>query len=262
MSVKSRYEGDIIVKKRTILVVLPVWLLLLVGLVLAVDQPANVTPDEAIHRLVDGNLRFLQGKSVHPNNSSARVVETGASGQHPFAAVLSCSDSRVPLEILFDQGIGDIFVIRVAGNICGVNEMGSIEYAVEHVGTPLFLVLGHTECGAVKAAATNADTHGNIKLLVDQIGPAVSKAQSEHPDLHGIGLVPAVTEANVWHSIEELFKHSLTTRQYVQSGKLKVIAAVYDVKSGQIRWLGEHPLQSKLLSGSHKQQPDAMKTDR
>jgi carbonic anhydrase len=158
------------------------------------------------------------------------------------------------LEIVFDQGIGDIFVVRVAGNVCGVNEMGSIEYAVEHVGTPVVLVLGHTECGAVKAAASNAETHGNIKLLIDKIGPAVSKAQSEHPDLHGIALVPAATEANVWNSIEQLFKHSPTTRHYVQSGKLKVIAAVYDVKSGRVRWLGEHPQQSKLLGGSDKGQ--------
>jgi carbonic anhydrase len=238
-------------KKRTILVVLPVWLLL-VGLVLAADHPVKVTPDEAIHRLADGNLRFAQGKSVHPNSSSARVVETGTSGQHPFAAILSCSDSRVPLEILFDQGVGDIFAVRVAGNVCGVNEMGSIEYAVEHLGTPLFVVLGHTECGAVKAAASKAETHGNIKLLIDKIEPAVSKAQSEHPDLHGIALVPAATEANVWHSIEMLFRNSPTTRHYVQSGKLKVVAAIYDVKGGQVRWLGEHPQQSKLLSGSRQ----------
>ena len=166
-------------KKRTILVALPVWLLLVgllsVGLA-AADHPVNVTPDEAIHRLVEGNLRFSQGKSVHPNAGSAGVVETATNGQHPFAAILSCSDSRVPLEILFDQGIGDIFAVRVAGNVCGVDEMGSIEYAVEHVGTPLFLVLGHTECGAVKAAASKAETHGNIKLLVDKVGPAVARA--------------------------------------------------------------------------------------
>ena len=140
--------------------------------------------------------------------------------------------------------------------------MGSIEYAVEHVGTPVVLVLGHTECGAVKAAASKAKTHGNIKLLIDKIGPAVSKAQSEHPDLHGIALAPAVTEANVWHSIEELFAHSPATRHYVQSGKLKVIAAVYDVKSGQVRWLGEHPRQSKLLSGSREEQRGGLKTYR
>jgi carbonic anhydrase len=238
-------------KKLATFVVLPIGLLL-AGLVLAAEQPANVTPDEAIHRLVDGNSRFSQEKSVHPNNSSARVVETGTKGQHPFAAILSCSDSRVPLEIVFDQGIGDIFVVRVAGNVCGVSEMGSIEYAVEHVGTPLVVVLGHTECGAVKAAATKAETHGNIKLLVDKIAPAVAKAQSQHPNLHGIELAPAVTELNVWQSIEGLFHHSAVTREYVQAGKLKVVAAIYDVKTGRVRWLGEHPRQSRLLGGDHQ----------
>jgi carbonic anhydrase len=238
-------------KKLAAYVVLPIGLLL-AGLVLAAETPATVTPDEATHRLEAGNLRFTQGKSAHPNSSSARVAETGTKGQHPFAAVLSCSDSRVPLEIVFDQGIGDIFVIRVAGNVCGVDEMGSIEYAVEHVGTPVVLVLGHTECGAVKAAATKAETHGNIKLLVDKIAPAVAKAQSQHPNLHGIDLAPAATEANVWQSIEGLFHHSPVTREYVRSGKLKVIAAIYDVKSGRVRWLGEHPQQSRLVAEKHK----------
>jgi carbonic anhydrase len=241
-------------KKRIVLSALSIWMVLM-GLTLAADHPTNVTSDEAFRRLVDGNSRFLQGKSVHPNGGSARVVETGTKGQHPFVSFLSCSDSRVPLEILFDQGIGDIFVVRVAGNVCGTSEMGSIEYAVEHVGTPLLVVLGHTECGAVKAAVTEAEAHDHIKFLVNMIAPAVSKARAEHPDLHGIELAPVATEANVWQSIEELFKHSPATRHRVQSGKLKVIAAIYDVKSGQIRWLGKHPQQGQLLAGSHESQP-------
>ena len=118
---------------------------------------------------------------------------------------------------------------------------------MDHVGTPLLVVLGHSECGTVKAAVTGADLHGSIAPLVGRIAPAMAKAQADHPTLHGIELAPAATEANVWHSIEELLTKSATTRNRVKSGKLKVIGAICDVKTGQVRWLGEHPRQSTLL---------------
>ena len=233
--------------KHTVFAALMAWLLAIGGLLRAADAPANIAPDEAVQRLTQGHARFLAGKSTHPNADSARRQRTAAEGQHPFATILSCSDSRVPLEVLFDQGIGDIFVIRVAGNVCGVDEMGSIEYGVDHVGTPLLVVLGHSQCGAVTAAVTGAELPGSIKPLVERIAPAVAKAQAEHPDLHGKELVPAATEANVWHSIEELLTKSPLTRHCMKSGKLKVIGAIYDVKSGNLNWLGEHPRQSELL---------------
>jgi carbonic anhydrase len=128
--------------------------------------------------------------------------------------------------------------------------MGSIEYGVDHVGTPLLIVLGHTECGAVKAAANSAELHGSVAPLVARIAPAVAQAQAQHPDLHGIALVPAATEANVWQSVEELLTKSPVTRDRVQSGKLKAVGAIYDVKTGQVRWLGEHPRQSALLKAT------------
>ncbi len=216
-------------------------------LALAAETATKITPDEVLRRLTEGNARFVAGKSTHPNGDAARHVQTAAEGQHPLATILSCSDSRVPLELVFDQGIGDIFVVRVAGNVCGVDEMGSIEYGVDHVGTPLLVVLGHTECGAVKAAVTAAELHGSIAPLVARIGPAVAKAQAGHPDLHGIDLAPAATEANVWNSIEELLTKSAITRSLVISGKVKVLGAIYDVKTGEVRWLGEHPRQSILI---------------
>ena len=125
--------------------------------------------------------------------------------------------------------------------------MGSIEYGVEHVGTPLLVILGHTQCGAVTAAVTDAHVHGNIGPLVARIAPAVAQAKAAHPDLHGKELLPAATEANVWNSIEELFAKSEITRHCIESGRLKIVGAIYDVKSGQVEWLGEHPRQSELL---------------
>ena len=227
--------------------VLAICALAIRGLAVTDEAAPAVTPDQAIERLTAGNVRYVEGRPVHPNQSDARREQTAAQGQHPYSTILSCSDSRVPLEVLFDQGIGDIFVVRVAGNVCGVDEMGSIEYGVDHVGTPLLVILGHTECGAVTAAVTDAHVHGSIKPLVDRIAPAVARAKAAHPDLHGKELVPSATEANVWNSIEELFAHSEITRHCVESGKLKIVGAIYDVKSGKVRWLGEHPRQSELL---------------
>jgi carbonic anhydrase len=239
-------EEESAMRKSRGFVVLAIWMTAMHGLALAKDQP-TVRPDEAIRRLEEGNSRYSQNRSTHPNSDVARRTQTATDGQHPFATVLACSDSRVPLEIIFDQGIGDVFAIRVAGNVCGVDEMGSVEYGVDHLGTPLLVILGHSQCGAVTAAATGAELHGNVKPLVAKIAPAVSRAQKDHPDLHGKELVPAATETNVWEAIEGLFKGSAITRGCVQSGKLKVVGAIYDVKSGQVKWLGEHPRQKQLL---------------
>jgi carbonic anhydrase len=230
----------VLVQKVTISPGLTIALLALSGIALAAPA-AKVTPDEAIHCLQEGNLRFSQGTSLHPNSDSARRTDTAIAGQHPSATILSCSDSRVPLEIVFDQGIGDVFAVRVAGNVCGVDETGTIEYGVGHLGTPLLIVLGHTQCGAVTAAATGGELHGSIKSVVGRIIPAVLKAQTAHPDLHGRDLVPAATEANVWQSIDDLTQNSPLIRQKVQSGELKVIGAIYDVRSGQVKWLGKRP---------------------
>ena len=205
---------------------------------------------EALERLQAGNARFVAGKSIHPHIDAARMVETVEKGQHPFATVITCSDSRVPVELLFDQGIGDVFVIRVAGNVCDVDEIGSIEYGVDHLATPLMVVLGHTHCGAVTAVVTNAELHGSIPPLVDNIKPAVEAARKEHPDLHGKDLVPYAVKANVWQAIDDLFKGSPATRKLVESGSLKVIGAIYDLANGKVEWLGEHPEQTRLLSYS------------
>jgi carbonic anhydrase len=222
--------------------------LVLPAIALGAGEAAQVASGAAMRLLQEGNLRYVAGKSIHPNTNPARREATVKDGQHPIASILSCSDSRVPVETVFDQGIGDIFVIRVAGNVCNVDEAGSIEYGAEHLGTPLLIVLGHTQCGAVTAVATNAELHGNIVPLVAGIRPAVAKAQKEHPDLHGNDLVPAAIEANVWQAIDDLFKNSPIVRTRVKEGKLKVIGAEYDLETGKIRWLGEHPQINRLMN--------------
>ncbi len=203
---------------------------------------------DPLERLQDGNERFYTNHAQHPHESAARRHDTTVHGQHPFATVLACSDSRVPVEILLDQGIGDVFTIRVAGNVVATDETGSIEYAVEHLGIPLVVVLGHRDCGAVTAVVKHAHELGSIPGLVAHIEPAVKVVEREHPELTGADLVAAAVEQNVWHSIEDLFKHSEAVRERVRAGKARLIGAVYDIDTARIHWLGEHPRQAEWLA--------------
>jgi carbonic anhydrase len=209
------------------------------------------TASEVIALLSKGNARFAAGKPDYSHEGAARRAET-AQGQHPIATIISCSDSRVPPEILFDEGIGDLFIVRVIGNIGSVDETGSAEYGVEHLGTPLLVVLGHTKCGAVTAAVTHAEVHGSIPPLLSHINPSVRTARHEHPELKGDQLIDEAIKTNVFHSIQELFTRSRIIRERIHSGKLKVVGAVYDISSGTVNWLGEHPKQSLLLPKAGK----------
>ena len=202
------------------------------------------SPHDAIAMLKAGNKRFVEGMSEHPHTDSARLIQAGKEnqGDHAYATVITCSDSRVPVEYIFDAGVMDIFVIRVAGNVCDVDEIGSIEYGLAHVHTPVLVVLGHTQCGAV-TAVTHA-LHGkghtlerNIPPLVDNIEPAVRRAMNNHPDLHGEEIIRHAIEENVWQGIEDLFMNSPSTRDLVNSGAVKVVGAIYDVSTGKIDWL-------------------------
>lgn len=208
-------------------------------------------PDEVLALLTKGNARFAEGAPEYPHEGAARRAEVVA-GQHPLATVISCSDSRVPPEILFDEGIGDLFIVRVIGNIGGMDETGSAEYGIEHLGTPLLVVLGHSKCGAVTAAVTHAEVHGSIPPVLAHIKPAVWTARHEHPKLKGAELVPAAIETNVFHSIAELFNRSAIIREHVKTGKLKVVGALYNIESGRVQWLGMHPQQASLLKHSEK----------
>ena len=202
------------------------------------------SPDKVLAMLKAGNQRFSTGKATHPHATAARLAQAGKEdqGDHAYATVITCSDSRVPVEILFDAGVMDIFVIRVAGNVCDTDEIGSIEYGLAHVRTPVLVVLGHTQCGAVTAVTHSLHGQGhklerNIPPLVDNIVPAVKKAMAAHEHVHGDAIIPYAIEENVWQGIQDLFMKSPASRNLVKAGKAKVVGAIYDVSTGKIKWL-------------------------
>jgi carbonic anhydrase len=205
------------------------------------EKPA---PDQALKMLQEGNDRFFSGKSQHPNMDKDRLIQAGKENQadHAYATVISCSDSRVPVETIFDAGVMDIFVIRVAGNVCDTDEVGSIEYGLAHLKTPVMVVLGHTQCGAVTAVTHAVQGKGhalerNIPPLVDNIEPAVLRAMEIYPHAQGDEIIPLAIEENVWIGIRDLFMKSPAVRDLVKNGTVKVVGAVYDVGTGKIHWL-------------------------
>jgi carbonic anhydrase len=196
--------------------------------------------DDVLRKLLDGNRRFVAGKDTAAQKQrSPELRKAIAGGQNPFAVIVTCADSRVAPELLFDQGLGDLFVIRVAGNVisgAGPVVKGSIEYAVAELGVPLILVLGHSKCGAVKAALAHCDAHdklpGSIKELVNLIKPVVARIK----DMKGDRLKNAI-RANVTQGVEKLksLQPILATR--LKKGRLKVVGATYDLLSGKVTLL-------------------------
>ena len=201
------------------------------------ETKAGPTADQAIQSLKDGNARFVAGKARHPDQSLARVKELSG-GQTPFATILGCSDSRVPPELLFDQGFGDLFIVRVAGNVADPIDLGSVEYAAEHLGVPAIVVLGHHKCGAVKAAAEAAEkgvaVPGNIGAIVSEIAPAVDAARKA-PGKEG--LVNDAVHLNAKRTAAALVERSPIVKELVEHGRLKIVTAVYDLDTGTIEWL-------------------------
>ncbi|MBD2246517.1 carbonic anhydrase [Nostoc sp. FACHB-888] len=190
-------------------------------------SPESLSPDAALQKLIEGNQRFVQHQPQYPDQSALRLKEV-AQVQHPFATILSCADSRVPAEIVFDQGIGDIFDVRIAGNIATHEAIGSIEYAVVLLASPLLMVMGHERCGAVTAAVQNESLLGDISTFVKAIKPAVEKVKSQPGDA-----VENAVVANVQYQIEQL-KHSKLLTEQVRSGKLKIVGGRYDLDTGRV----------------------------
>ncbi len=191
--------------------------------------PAGPPPDAVLKELAEGNARFVSGKSTAPRTGKERRQET-AKGQHPKAIVLGCSDSRVPPEYAFDQGIGDLFVVRVAGNVAEEHTLGSIEYAAEHLGVPLLIVLGHHDCGAVHAAASGAAAPGNVGALVKEILPAVASVKQPGPE----GLVHDAVHAHARAVARSASERSPVLAKLQREGKLRIAVAVYDLASGKV----------------------------
>jgi carbonic anhydrase len=197
------------------------------------DQPA-VAPAEAISKLKEGNGRYTSGNLQHPGQTTARRTEL-AKTQHPFAAIVSCSDSRVPPEIVFDQGLGDLFIVRVAGNVINDEGLGSIEYSVDHLGTRLIVVLGHQRCGAVQAAketiAAKGKAPGHIESLVTAIKPAVEATVN--------GDLDATIKANVKHVVDVLRSSTPILKAKVDSREVQVTGAYYSLDTGSVTFLDE-----------------------
>lgn len=182
---------------------------------------------QALERLQAGNQRYVSDQLVH-HHQSGRRMRAIAIGQHPFAIILGCADSRVPPEIIFDQGLGDLFVIRVAGNILDDAVLGSIEYAVEELGTSLLVVLGHQRCGAVAATIKHAAVSGHISTLIKAIQPAVDIAEDEPGDL-----LDNAVRANIKLVVEQL-KSAVPVTEFVQHHRLKVVGAQYNLGCGTV----------------------------
>ncbi len=195
------------------------------------ETQSQITPNRAIEMLLDGNKRFLEN-NFFDRDYKTQVNDT-SSGQFPFAAVLSCIDSRVPVELIFDQGIGDIFSARVAGNIVNEDMLGSIEYACKVAGSKLILVLGHSKCGAVTAACKNVEL-GNITALLSKIKPAVESSSGIEFDDEGI---EQVIVENVKKSIDCIRKDSPLLLEMETNNEIKIVGAVYDVSSGHVKLL-------------------------
>ena len=234
-------------KKITLWLCLMLSLAILPPVALASSAGAGISAVEATRILKEGNERYVEGKARHPHQGRERRALTSAQGQHPLATVLTCSDSRVPPEIIFDQGLGDLFVVRVAGNVAATDEIGSIEYAVDHLNTPLVVVMGHTQCGAVSAVLNNAKLPPNIAALTEPIKPAVAQAKADHPGAAQDVLLAAAIKDNVWQAIADMLEQSPILRDKIKAGQVRVVGAVYDIDTGKVEWLGPHPDQASLI---------------
>ncbi|MBT6728567.1 MAG: carbonic anhydrase [Deltaproteobacteria bacterium] len=203
-----------------------------------------LTAQEALMRLQEGNKRFVEGQSTYNNNDTRRRNEL-VDGQTPFAIILGCSDSRVPAEIVFDQGLGDLFVIRIAGNIVAPSQIGSIEFAVETFQTPLVVVLGHTRCGAVAATLNQirqpqASRSQHLRSIVERIRPAVEPLSEIRTDLTHEHLLERAIRSNVRMSVNQLRHGSSFLEEIHDSGSLWIVGAEYSLESGQVDFFESH----------------------
>lgn len=200
--------------------------------------PPAYTAEEALARLKSGNARFLSGKAHFPRRQKDVLAEL-AKGQQPYATILGCSDSRVPPELVFDAGFGDLFIVRVAGNVLGPTIAGTLQYAGLHLRTPLFVVMGHEGCGAVQAAIASrfhgAQQAGRIEILLENIMPALEGLDATLPP---DALLTAAVEANVRWTMRTLLESPEAKARGPQGG-LKLVGAVYELATGRVRFLDE-----------------------
>lgn len=202
-------------------------------------QPA-LSAEEALQRLIDGNERFLRGEARFPTVCKETLADL-TKGQWPYATILGCSDSRVPPELIFDANFGDLFIVRVAGNVVSGEVMGSLQYAGSYLHTPVFMVLGHEGCGAVKAALSSklhdVEHQSRIQILVDNMLPGLSNLNSE---LSGEAQLAAAVEANVRWSMHQLAE-TPEGKAALREGRAILVGAVYEIATGRVRYLPDNP---------------------
>jgi carbonic anhydrase len=194
---------------------------------------SEMTPQLALSYLQEGNQRFVENLRAH-RNLLEQVNET-AEGQYPFATILSCIDSRTSAELIFDQGLGDIFSVRVAGNVVNDDILGSMEYACKVAGSKLVVVLGHSKCGAVISACKHV-VMGNITTLLSKIQPAVRKVEATYSNIISDEAVQAVADENVHESIRHILQRSTILSEMVAKGEIIIVGAMYDVESGKVEF--------------------------
>ena len=192
----------------------------------------NLSAQEALDKLKKGNKRFVQLHQKHPDESKQRRKEM-LKGQHPFVVILSCSDSRVPLELIFDQGLGDLFEIKNAGNVLDDHVIGSIEYAVMHCGVKLIVIMGHQDCGAINATLSGVSETKYIQSLEDSIQPAVEQCKLKGLEVNSDNVV----KAHVMQDIEELMEQDHDLVKYMKENKVKIVPAYYHLDTGKVDFL-------------------------
>ncbi len=192
------------------------------------NSVANNANNANLRKLMEGNKRYVSSNLNNTDISSERRFEL-KHGQYPFAIILGCSDSRVPVEILFDQGLGDLYVVRVAGNVIGRMIVASIEYAVLHLNVSLIMVMGHSQCGAVKATCDNEKLEGSLPSLTSALSPALNSAKDMPGDL-----VENVAIANIRNVVKELGQSGANFPGMIESGKLDIVPAYYNIDTGKV----------------------------
>lgn len=199
------------------------------------ETQASMTPDKAILFLKEGNLRFQN--NLKANRNLLQQVNETRDGQFPFATILSCIDSRVSAELVFDQGLGDIFSVRIAGNFVNDDILGSMEFACKLAGTKALVVLGHTSCGAIKGACDDAKL-GNLTTLISKLKPAVASVHTpnnpEERTSANLDFVNSVAEKNVFLTIDKIRERSPVLREMEEYGEIKIIGAMYDINDGSV----------------------------
>jgi carbonic anhydrase len=204
------------------------------------ETQSTTTPQMALQFLKEGNARFMNNLKM--NRNLLEQVNDTKEGQWPFAVILSCIDSRTSAELVFDQGLGDIFSIRIAGNVINEDILGSMEFACKVAGSKLIVVLGHSKCGAIKGACNHVEL-GNLTGLLEKVQPAIEKVKEQGSDTVNPAFIEAVAHANTLHTMEEVLKRSPILKEMFENGEIGIAAGYYSVETGEVKFIKE-----KILS--------------